>query len=347
MSLTERLLKNTTSKLTSTLSDSKVFSNSDEVTTPIPLVNLALSGRIDGGLTSGLGLIAGPSRHFKSNLMLLIVAAYLKKYPDAVCLFYDSEFGAKEDYFKSFGIDPSRVVHTPITNVEELKFDLMAQIAHIERSDKVIIAVDSIGNLASKKEVDDALDQKSVADMTRAKAIKSLFRMVTPHLTLKDIPMLTVNHVYMTTEMFAKTVISGGTGLMYSSDWAFIIGRAQEKDDKEIAGYKFTINVEKSRFVKEKSKLPLTVYFDGGIKKWSGMLDLALETGHVIKPKNGWYTRPSVPDDKNYREAETHTSAFWNPIIMQTDFAQVLEKKFKLGNGGMMVQEERDDETED
>ncbi len=36
----------------------------------------------------------------------------------------------------------------------------------------VIIVVDSVGNLASKKEVDDALEGKSVADMTRAKQMK-------------------------------------------------------------------------------------------------------------------------------------------------------------------------------
>jgi hypothetical protein len=49
-----------------------------------------------------------------------------------------------------------------------------------------------------------------VADMTRAKQIKSLFRMVTPHLTMKDIPMIVVNHTYKTMEMFAKDVVGGG-----------------------------------------------------------------------------------------------------------------------------------------
>ena len=53
-----------------------------------------------------------------------------------------------------------------------------------------------MGNLASKKEVEDAEAGKSVADMSRAKAFKSLFRMVTPHLTLKDIPLIVVNHTY-------------------------------------------------------------------------------------------------------------------------------------------------------
>ena len=67
-------------------------------------------------------------------------------------LFYDSEFGSPQAYFKQFDIDTSRVLHTPITNVEELKFDLIGQLDNLDRKDNVIVVIDSIGNLASKKE---------------------------------------------------------------------------------------------------------------------------------------------------------------------------------------------------
>ena len=127
-----------------------------------------------------------------------------------------------------------------------------------------MIVVDSVGNLASKKEVEDASEGKSVADMTRAKQMKSLFRMVTPHLTIKDIPMVVVNHTYSEIGLFPKQIVSGGTGLIYSADNIFIIGRQQEKDGNEVTGFNFIINVEKSRFVREKSKIPIEVSFEGG-----------------------------------------------------------------------------------
>jgi len=73
---------------------------------------------------------------------------------------------------------------------------LISQLENIDRADKVIIVIDSIGNLASKKELDDAINEKSVADMSRAKALKGLFRMCTPYLTMKSIPMLAINHTY-------------------------------------------------------------------------------------------------------------------------------------------------------
>src|SRR5688572_7248158 len=255
--LLDRLIKKSTIKDTSLLLESKFYSEKDMIPTQVPMVNVALSGKVTGGLTPGLTMLAGPSKHFKTMFALFLAAAYLKKYDDAVMLFYNSEFGTPISYFSNLGIPTDRVVHTPITDVEVLKHDIVNQLNEIEHGNKVVIVLDSIGNLASKKEVDDALEGKSVADMTRAKALKSLFRMVTPHLALKDIPLLVVNHTYKEIGLYPKDIVGGGTGSYYSSDNIWIIGRQQEKEDKTIVGYHFIINIEKSRYVKEKSRIPI------------------------------------------------------------------------------------------
>jgi RecA/RadA recombinase len=288
---------------------------------------------------------AGPSKHFKTAFSLLMAKSYLDKYDDAALLFYDSEFGTPQSYFDSFGIDTDRVLHTPLTDIEQLKFDIMNQLKNLERDDRLIIIVDSIGNLASKKEVEDALDQKSVADMSRAKQVKSLFRMVTPHLSLKNIPMIVVNHTYKEIGMFPKDIVGGGTGSYYSADNIFILGRQQEKDGTEITGYNFIINVEKSRYVKEKSKIPVSVSFDGGISKWSGLLDIALESGHVIKPSNGWYSKVNTEtgevEEKKYREKDTNTSEFWDSLLIDEGFKAFIESKYRVASGDILqVKEE-------
>lgn len=304
------------------------------------MINVALSGSMKGGISSGLTVLAGPSKHFKTSFALLMASSYLEKNDDAVLLFYDSEFGSPQSYFQSFGIDTSRVLHTPVTNIEELKFDLVNQLSEIERTDKVIIIIDSVGNIASKKEVEDALNEKSVADMTRAKALKGLFRMITPQLTMKDIPLLAVNHTYMEQGLFPKAVVSGGTGVMYSADNVWIIGRQQDKKGTEIQGYHFIINVEKSRFVREKSKIPISVSWDGGIEKWSGLLDVALESGYVRKPKNGWYQAviPETGEEltQNLRHAQTMNQEFWQKVFEKTDFESYIEKRFKIATKDMM-----------
>jgi RecA/RadA recombinase len=332
--LLDKLKKNTTIKETNVLSESKLFSTKDLIQTSVPALNVALSGKLDGGLTPGLTIFAGPSKHFKTAFAMMLVKSFLDKYDDGIVLFYDSEFGAPQSYFENFGIDTGKVVHTPITDIEQLKHDIMKQVNELERKDRVMIVVDSVGNLASKKEVDDALDGKSVADMTRAKQMKSLFRMITPHLTIKDIPMVVVNHTYMEIGMFPKAIVSGGTGIYYSADNIFIIGRQQEKSGTEVIGYNFIINVEKSRFVREKSKIPIEVTFEGGISKWSGLLDMALESGHVIKPSNGWYQLAT--EEKKHRLNDTYNKEFWLPVLTDPTFSEWVEKRYRMAGGQMM-----------
>jgi len=343
MSILDKIKKNSSIKESAILSKSKFFTDKDMIPTAIPIINVALSGRLDGGLTPGLTMWAGPSKHFKTAFSLLMAKSYLDKYEDAALLFYDSEFGTPQSYFDSFGIDTERVLHTPLTDIEQLKFDIMQQLTNLDRGDRLIIVIDSIGNLASKKEVEDALEGKSVADMSRAKQVKSLFRMVTPHLTMKDVPMIVVNHTYKEIGMFPKDIVGGGTGSYYSADNIFIIGRQQEKEGTEIVGYNFIINVEKSRYVKEKSKIPVTVSFDGGISKWSGLLDIALESGHVVKPSNGWYSQVDENgeiQEKKYRIKDTDTKEFWLPILKQKSFQDFIKNKYQIAAGSIMQEED-------
>jgi len=344
MSILDKIKKNSSIKESAILSKSKFFIQKDMIPTAIPMINVALSGKLDGGLTPGLTMWAGPSKHFKTAFSLLMAKSYLDKYEDAALLFYDSEFGTPQSYFDSFGIDTNRVLHTPLTDIEQLKFDIMKQLTELTRGEHLIIIIDSIGNLASKKEVEDALSEKSVADMSRAKQVKSLFRMVTPHLSLKDIPMIVVNHTYKEIGMFPKDIVGGGTGSYYSADNIFILGRQQEKEGTEIVGYNFIINVEKSRYVKEKSKIPVTVSFDGGISRWSGLLDIALESGHVVKPSNGWYSKVDMETgevgEKKYRIKETDTKDFWTSILNDSTFTEYVMNKYSITTGDIMQTEE-------
>ena len=108
MSLLEKLKKNSTIKETEYLNKSKFFNKKDVIQTNVPALNVALSGKLDGGLIPGLTVFAGPSKHFKTAFSLLLAKSYMDKYADAAVLFYDSEFGSPQSYFDSFGIDTSK-----------------------------------------------------------------------------------------------------------------------------------------------------------------------------------------------------------------------------------------------
>lgn len=343
--LMQKLQASTTVKYSSSLDQSEIFQNAFHAPTLVPALNVALSGELAGGLTCGVTMWAGPSKHFKTLFAMICAKAYLDKYKDAIILFYDTEFGAGLQYFKNVGIDSTRVLHTPIADIEEMKHDILVQLKNIDRGDRVCILVDSFGNMASKKEVDDSTEGKVVTDMSRAKAMKSLFRMVTGRLVIKDIPLVCVNHTYKTMEMFSKDVVSGGTGAVYNSNQVFILGRQQEKGgegNKELMGYNFIINVDKSRWVKEKSKIPINVTWDKGVNTWSGLLEMALDSGHVQNPKKGKFNRKG--SSKLYSSDETNTKDFWTPILTDDTFKAYIEDKYTLKNEQLLSTEMTDDD---
>jgi RecA/RadA recombinase len=339
MSLIDKLLKVGSTDNASIISTSTFFNDTGSVDTHLPILNLAFSGEIEGGFSSGLTILAGESKTFKSALCLYCMKAYMDKYKDAVSIFYDSEFGISKEYLKNFGIDMSRIIHIPVEHIEQLKFDMTKKLGEIKKGDRVFMMVDSIGQIASKKEIDDSVDEKSVADMTRAKAIRSLLRMVTVKFKLLDIPCFMVNHVYQSIGMFSSTVIPGGTAVTYSANNLFVITKAQEKASSgELEGWNFTINAFKSRSVKEKSKFPIRVLYDGGIQKYSGMVDLVVEAG-LLKASAGWYqivdleTGEIIPN--KMRIKQVMEDEVIGKIIKSKQFSEWVNEKYKLGSNDM------------
>ena len=102
--------------------------------------------------------------------------------------------------------------------------------------------------------------------------------------------------------------------------------------------------MEKSRYVKEKSKIPITISFNGGINRWSGLLDVALDGGYIVKPKNGWY----AVVDQETGEVKTpsmrigdiiDSKEFWVKMFQETDFAKHIENKYRMAMGAIMEEE--------
>jgi hypothetical protein len=158
---------------------------------------------------------------------------------------------------------------------------------------------------------------------------------------MKDIPLIVVNHTYKEIGLYPRDIVGGGTGIYYSADTIWILGRQQDKDKDGIAGYHFIINVEKSRFVKEKSKIPITVSYEGGIKRWSGLLELALEGKYVAKPSNGWYQLVDRDTGElvgtKMREADIEDNKqIWMDLLKNTDFADFIKNKYTLSTGSLV-----------
>ena len=328
------------------LDDSIYFNEKDIIPSALPILNIAFSGEVDGGFVSGLTILSGKSKSFKTLLGFLCLKAYQVKYPEATILFYDSEFGAPKSYLESLDIDTSRIIHIPTLHIEQLKFNLVDKLKNIKRGDKVFVFVDSLGNLASTKEVEDAEEQKSVADMSRAKAITSLFRIITPHFTIKDMSGVIINHVYDAQDNSHSQVVGGGQKVMLSATSVFIITKSQiQAADKSLIGWNYTINIEKSRYTKEKSKLSFTVMYKGGIDKYSGMLDLAVECGFASK-SGAWLQlvdtiTGEVIEKKTY--ASNIPREWYRNLVKNETFKQFVKDKYMLAGDGLLAEDSLDD----
>lgn len=139
-----------------------------------------------------------------------------------------------------------------------------------------------------------------------------------------------------TMELYSKKVVSGGQGWILSSNTIFIMGKRQVKEGAELQGFEFVLNTDKSRHIKEKSALPITVTFDGGINKYSGLLDIAVVTGHVVRPNTRSYIRPFImgedgePETRLWKKSELNSDAFWEPILNDQTFKDAASKLFSL-----------------
>ncbi len=358
----DTLMKNSSSPFTRALDNSFVTDNTEiNFPTDIPMLNVAFSGKMDAGFQSGITIWAGPSKHFKSMYALKMLDTWFSHNPDGVCMFFDSEYGITEDYIHQYpNINMKRVLHTPVTTIEELRHEATLQVENLYETykesykkapksterPKVFILVDSVGQLASNKETEDAKDGKTTVDMTRAKAIKSFFRILTSKVKMLGIPMAVVAHTYDTLEMFSKAVVSGGTGLMYSADTVFIIGKSQSKGvtsetAKDLLGYNFTIRAEKSRFIKEGSKIPITVHYEEGILPYSGLIDIAKEMGLIestrVNKKGGFKLVLDDPESLGVTEDITTLTttvgsdkAFWDQVFKYTNLREVVEALYKI-----------------
>lgn len=333
VSLLERLKKNSTIEETALLEQSILWEDKDIIVTPYPALNVALSGRLDGGMGPGLLQIAGASKRFKTKFAIEIAVAFQKMFKDSAILFYDTEFGSPKPYWDD--IERENVLHSPVANLEAMTHDLATQFDGISRKDRVLVIVDSLGNAPSIKEATDALKGGTVpVDMTRAKAIKSMFRIIGPSIGMKNIYMIVINHTYKTLEMYAREVVGGGTGTEYNSNGIWIIGAEKntegEGKDKELLGFDFKIKVEKSRFVRQDKKIPITVSFESGIDKWSGLLVMAQDLGYVIKKPTKPLTYAFINNpDKAWKLSELD-DAFYKQLLEGTDFPLAVQREYSL-----------------
>lgn len=229
------------------------------------ICNACLTGSLFGGIPNNRSIcLSGESGVGKTYLLLNIAREAQKK--DYFVIWYDSENAIEAAQLKQFGVDPSRFRYEPVGTVQEFKTNITQTVdLLIEKKDagmtipKVVFILDSVGNLATQKEIDDAKSGSDKADMTKAKQIRSIFRILMQKMGIIGATFAFSNHVYAATDSYVPTAIqAGGKGLVYGASIILNLGKAKLKEgtDNTQTGIIVTAKPEKNRFCK-----PVTVKF--------------------------------------------------------------------------------------
>jgi len=150
--------------------------------------------------------------------------------------------------------------------------------------------LDSLGMLSTEKEINDALNDKQVRDMTKSQLIKGAFRMLTLKLGQAKIPMIVTNHTYDVIGAYVPTKeMGGGSGLKYAASTIIHLSKKKEKDGKDVIGNIIKCKTAKSRLSKENTDVGVRLFYDErGLDKYYGLLELG-ETGGMWKNVAGRY----------------------------------------------------------
>ncbi len=234
------------------------------------MFNAQLTGSLFGGIPNSRSIcFAGESGTGKTFLTLNACREAQKM--GYYIIYCDSEAAVDEDTMKNFGIDPDRVRYQPVgTSLEVRHFvsNLCDQLKTARSKGaevpKIMLVLDSLGNLATTKERADAASGSEKKDMTKQQDLRSLFRVITTDLAEFKIPFIFTNHTYASIGSFIPgQTISGGGGAIYNASIIVQLSKAGLKEG-EVGANGFAMKtgiVVTSKPAKNRFARPLPIKF--------------------------------------------------------------------------------------
>ena len=306
----------------------------DFIDTGSYIFNALVSGSIYGGVPSNkITAIAGESSTGKTFFCLGIVKHFLDNNPDAGVVYFESESAISKQMIEDRGIASDRMLIVPVATIEQFRTQACRILENYEDSPEenrqpLMFVLDSLGMLSTEKEISDVSADKQVRDMTKSQLIKGAFRVLTLKLGKVNVPMLVTNHTYDVIGSYVPTKeMGGGSGLKYASSTIIYLSKKKEKDGTEVVGNIIKCKAQKSRLTKENSQIETRLYYDKGLDRYYGLLELG-ERGGLWKNVAGRYEMngKKVYAKQILKDPETY---FTTEVMQALD--EIAAKEFKYG----------------
>lgn len=350
MSVINELLKELDNEYASVVEDGIIGDlDSEWIDTGSYMLNAMLSGTIYGGISENkVTAFAGASGVGKTWYIISGIKSFLEKYKESIVFFFESESAITREMLITRGVDPNRVVMVPVITIQEFRHQAMKLINKYtekkkEHPDlKMMMVLDSLGNLSTEKEIEDIAEGKSTRDMTRTQLIRGAFRAITLKMGLITVPMLLTNHTYEVIGSYVPMqTMSGGGGVVYASSTIVMLKKKKNrtKSTKEHTGSIITAMLDKGRITKEGSKVETQLMFQEGLNRYWGLIDIALKYNIVEKLSTQKCKFPDGTEAK-FTMVEKHPEKYWTKEVLDM-INEVCSKEFLYGSS---QQEESEDE---
>tara|TARA_E500000305_G_scaffold91128_1_gene78755 strand:- start:323 stop:1333 length:1011 start_codon:yes stop_codon:yes gene_type:complete len=309
--------------------------SADFIDTGSHIFNALVSGSIYGGVPSNkITAIAGESSTGKTFFCLGIVQHFLDSNPDAGVIYFESESAISKQMIEDRGIASDRMLIVPVATIEQFRTQACRILDNYveqpeDKRQPLMFVLDSLGMLSTEKEIADVAADKQVRDMTKSQLIKGAFRVLTLKLGKANVPMLVTNHTYDVIGSYVPTKeMGGGSGLKYASSTIIYLSKKKEKDGTEVVGNIIKCKAQKSRLTKENSQIETRLYYDKGLDRYYGLLELG-ERGGLWKNVAGRYEMngKKVYAKQILKDPETYFTA----EVMQA-LDEIAAQEFRYGS---------------
>jgi RecA/RadA recombinase len=327
-SFLQSLIKESGNELASLMSEETLSNTTDWLDTGSMALNGLLSADIFKGVANNKIIgFAGPESTGKTFLVLSIARLAVQR--GYVVAFFDSENSTEKEMLVKRDMDPSKFMYFPVDTVENFRNQTIKIINKYNEADKdkkpkLLLILDSLGNLSTRKEIGDSESDSEKKDMTRPGLIKSVFRVLSLKLAQAKVPMLVTNHVYDIIGAYVPTKeMAGGSGLKYAASNIILLTAKKAKDkDNNVTGKYLTAKSVKNRFCKEQSKITAYLDFKRGLHPFYGLQEFGEPM--LKKEAKGW----SI-NGKNIKEKDLWSTPWEEDLLKLCN--ENLNKQFAFG----------------
>ena len=250
-----------------------------------------------------------------------MVKNFLEQNPTGGVVYFDTESAITKSLLTDRAVDARRVLVTNVVTIEDFRSQALKIVDNYLKQKEedrapLMFVLDSLGMLSTNKEIEDALAEKNVRDMTKSQLVKGAFRMLTLKLGQAEIPMIVTNHTYDVIGAYVPTKeMGGGSGLKYSASTIIYLSKKKEKDGKDIVGNIIKAKTAKSRLSKENQQVEIRLYYDErGLDRYYGLLELG-EAGGMWKNVAGRY---EINGKKLYaKQILADPETYFTPEVME------------------------------